>query len=153
MVDVIAYSAYRWGGENVFEVAGGVAATLRTFAPDKPYLLAQTAAGASASRDQWIRDLFSWAASDPNMIGLVWFNQSKEQDWRVWTSPNGPGLAAGWRGDTLPSARPGVSRTALIAALRRGPVSTRRCLRHTHTGRSGPCIRSRTLSPEPVDQP
>jgi Glycosyl hydrolase family 26 len=103
VVDVIGYSAYRWGGETVQAVAGGVAATLRTFAPDKPYLLAQTAAGVSPSRDQWIRDLFSWAASDPNMIGLIWFNFQKEQDWRVWNSPSGPGLANGWR-DALQQA-------------------------------------------------
>ena len=97
VVDVIAFSAYRWGGESVSDVAGGVTAALRTFAPDKPYMLAQTAAGPSGTRDQWIRDLFSWAASDPNMIGLIWFNMNKEQDWRVWTAPNGPGLANGWR--------------------------------------------------------
>ena len=97
VVDVIAFSAYRWGGEPVSDVAGGVTAALRTFAPDKPYMLAQTAAGPSGTRDQWIRDLFSWAASDPNMIGLIWFNMNKEQDWRVWTAPNGPGLANGWR--------------------------------------------------------
>jgi hypothetical protein len=103
VVDVIAFSAYRWGDESVFTVAGGVTATLRTFAPDKPYMLAQTAAGPSSTRDQWIRDLFSWAASDPNMIGLIWFNMNKEQDWRVWNSPNGPGLANGWR-DALQQA-------------------------------------------------
>ena len=103
VVDVIAFSAYRWGEESVFNVAGGVTATLRSFAPDKPYMLAQTAAGPSGTRDQWIRDLFSWAASDPNMIGLIWFNMNKEQDWRVWNSPNGPGLANGWR-DALQQA-------------------------------------------------
>ncbi|MEX0700184.1 MAG: hypothetical protein WD651_12715 [Acidimicrobiia bacterium] len=97
VVDVIAYSAYRWGGESVFSVVGGVASDLRNFAPEKPYMVAQTASGPSASRDQWIRDLFSWAAADPNMVGVLWFNHNKEQDWRVWNSPNGPGLANGWR--------------------------------------------------------
>ena len=97
IVDVIGFSAYRWTTEDVYASVGGTAAELRTFAPEKPYVALQTAAGPSATRDQWIRELFQWAADDPNMIGLVWFNIVKEKDWRVWAAPSGPGLSSGFR--------------------------------------------------------
>ncbi len=97
VVDVIGYSAYRWSTESVAAVTGGVADALRGIAPDKPYLVVQTAAWPTSSKDQWIRDLFAWAAADPNVVGVVWFNNVKETDWRVWTSPGGPLLSAGWR--------------------------------------------------------
>ena len=104
IVDAIGFSAYRWGSENVQSVTGYVADALRTFAPDKPYLALQIAAKrGTAGEDQWIRDLFTWAENDPNMVGLVWFNYNNtalggsEGDWRVWNSPSGPGLVTGWR--------------------------------------------------------
>ena len=97
-VDVIGYSSYRWAqSENVYFAVGGVADWLRVIAPEKPYLVLQTAAGPSASRDQWIVDLMAWAASDENVVGVVWFNIIAEQDWRVWRSDNSTGLAPGWR--------------------------------------------------------
>jgi hypothetical protein len=96
VVDVIGYSAYRWSTESVYAVVGGIADTLRSFAAEKPYFVIQTAAWPSGSKDQWIRDLFSWASADPNVVGVVWFNLVKETDWRVWSSPSGPLLASGW---------------------------------------------------------
>jgi peptidoglycan hydrolase-like protein with peptidoglycan-binding domain len=97
IVDVIGYSAYRWNTESVAAVAGGVADALRAIDATKPYLLLQTAAGIAGSGDQWIRDLFSWAASDPNMVGVVWFNFPNQPDWRVWNSTSRTGLSTGWR--------------------------------------------------------
>lgn len=97
LVDVIGYSAYRWSGESVYNSVGGVADELRAIDPNKPYLVLQTAAGPTADRDQWIRDLFVWAANDPNVVGVVWFNFLDVQDFRVWASPTGPGLAPGWK--------------------------------------------------------
>ncbi len=102
VVDVIGYSAYRWSaGGTVFDVVGNVAKQLREFAPEKPYFVLQTAAWPTASKDQWIIDLFAWAGSDPNVVGVLWFNNDnrsvpKETDWRVWRSPSGPLLSTGW---------------------------------------------------------
>ena len=105
-VDVIGYSSYRWAAnDSVYFAVGGVADWLRAIDPDKPYLVLQTAAGPSASRDQWIVELLTWAANDENVIGIVWFNFDKRleadaRDWRVWQSAGAPALAQsgeGWR--------------------------------------------------------
>jgi putative cell wall-binding protein len=97
IVDVIGYSAYRWGTENVQSVTGYVADALRTFASDKPFLVVQTAAWNNTSKQQWTRDLFAWAEADPNIVGIVWFNFLKETDWRVWNSSTQTGINTGWK--------------------------------------------------------
>ena len=105
IVDVIGYSAYRWGEENVYTAVAGVADALRAIDSTKPYLVLQTAAWntGSGSKEQWIRDLFSWATDDQNVVGIVWFNLAKETDWRVWNSTTQAGLSTGWR-DALSSS-------------------------------------------------
>jgi hypothetical protein len=67
---------------------------LRTVAPEKPYLVTQTGSGSvGGDKNRWIMDLFSYVATDPNLIGLVYFNFDKEADWKVWDDR---GVAWGW---------------------------------------------------------
>ena len=99
-VDVIGISAYRWAdGANVFSVMGDTVNQVAGAFPGKPIIIAQTGAWPSASKDQWIREMFSWAASNPSVVGIVYFNLNKsgepgETDWRVWVNPT---VNAGWR--------------------------------------------------------
>ncbi|MGH8872204.1 MAG: glycoside hydrolase family 26 protein [Acidimicrobiia bacterium] len=99
-VDVIGISAYRWAdGANVFSVMGDTVNQIAGAFPGKPIMIAQTGAWPSADKDQWIREMFSWAASHPSVVGIVYFNLNKsgepgETDWRVWIPPN---VSAGWR--------------------------------------------------------
>ena len=106
VVDVIGISAYNFGTtipnaswESVPQVLGPYLTELRAFASDKPYLIIQTGSSQyGGDRNAWLRDLFSYTAADPNVIGLVYFNLNKtsagETDWRIW---NGSTAAAGWR--------------------------------------------------------
>jgi hypothetical protein len=101
-VDVIGFSAYNFGStldrwSSVFEVMGGVFAEARTYAPDKPYLLSQTASSRfGGDRDAWLTEMFSFVAADPNALGFVYFNLDRETDWRMWTgSTLASGFAAG----------------------------------------------------------
>ncbi|HVR32219.1 MAG TPA: S-layer homology domain-containing protein, partial [Acidimicrobiia bacterium] len=100
IVDLIGFSAYNFGTSidrwtTVGETLNGVVAELRTFAPSKPYVVAQVASSTfGGDRDAWIRDLFAYTADHPNVVGFIWFNLDKETDWRIW---DGSTVAAGWR--------------------------------------------------------
>lgn len=103
-VDVIGISAYNFGTcvgnrwESVASVFGPALDELRTTVnAQKPYLIAQTAAprsaGCGGDQDAWSREMFSYLAADPNVIGLVWFNFVKETNWKIWQSSS---LMQGW---------------------------------------------------------
>lgn len=104
LVDLIGFSAYNYGTSidrwsSVAETIGGVIAELRALAPDKPYVIAQVASSdIGGDRDAWTRDLFAYTASDPNVVGFLWFNLDKETDWRIWKDST---VAAGWRDGML----------------------------------------------------
>ncbi|MCI0543437.1 MAG: hypothetical protein L0Z49_03195, partial [Actinobacteria bacterium] len=104
-VDIIGISAYRWyDGGTVQEVMGGVIDQLAASYPTKPLMIAQTAAWPSSSKDQWIRDVFAWAAGHPHVVGLIYFNFDNtgigESDWRVWIPPD---VNQGWKDGMLRS--------------------------------------------------
>jgi len=100
IVDLIGISTYNFGTSidrwtTVPETMGGAIAELRTLAPDKPYMIAQVASSdIGGNRDAWIRELFAYTASDPNVVGFLWFNLNKETDWRIWKDST---VAPGWR--------------------------------------------------------
>ena len=94
-VDVIGISAYRWADEaGVFSVMGGIVNQVAGAFPGKPIVIAQTAAWPSGTKDQWIREMMSWAANHPSVVAVIYFNLRKETDWRVWIPPT---VNAGWR--------------------------------------------------------
>jgi hypothetical protein len=99
IVDLVGISVYNFGSAagiwtSIWDSGLAVLDELRSFAPYKPFLITQVGSStAGGDRDAWIRDLFNAAASDPNVVGLVYFNFMKETDWKVWDGTN---LAAGW---------------------------------------------------------
>ena len=97
LVDAIGLSAYNRGGTEWYslqEVVDPALLELREIAPDKPYLLTQVGTGSSGgNKDQWLIDMFEYTASDPNLVGFVYFNFDKEADWKVWDDA---GVAWGW---------------------------------------------------------
>jgi hypothetical protein len=90
IVDIVGVSSYNFGAlvDLWTPVAWAVTAPLaeiRTFAPDKPYILAQVGSStAGGDRDEWLREMFRVTIRDPNVVGLVYFNFDKETDWKVW---------------------------------------------------------------------
>ena len=123
IVDLIGFSAYNFGTSidrwtSVGETLNGVVAELRTFAPSKPYVVAQVASSTfGGDRDAWIRDLFAYTADHPNVVGFIWFNLSKETDWRIW---DGSTVAAGWR-DGMQMATT-IAEWPLAAWFQSGPL-------------------------------
>ena len=57
--------------------------------PTKPIILGEMATqeGTSGQKAQWIADAYQRMRSNPQVVGAVWFNASKEADWRVDSSP------------------------------------------------------------------
>lgn len=99
VVDVVGLSAYNFGSLVDFwtPVAWAITAALdelQTFAPDKPYILAQVGSStAGGDRDAWLREMFRVSVRHPNVVGLVYFNFDKETDWKVWRDHQ---VAQGW---------------------------------------------------------
>lgn len=123
VVDFVGISAYNFGNiagrwSGVFESGLGALDEIRAFAPYKPFLITQVGSStAGGDRDAWLRDLFQVAATDPNVIGLIYFNFTKETDWKIWDGVN---LASGWRdGMQMPTT---IHRWPLTSWFRPGPI-------------------------------
>lgn len=99
VVDFVGVSTYNFGSTvdlwtPVDWAIGAALDEIRTFAPDKPYILAQVGSSTSGGdRDAWLRQMFRAASRDPNVVGLVYFNFDKETDWKIW---DGTTVAQGW---------------------------------------------------------
>ncbi len=103
-VDFIGISAYNFGTgapydgpwaqwEEAPQAIGQYLDVLRSFAPNKPYLIAQTAsATVGGDREAWLPNTYQYLADDPNVVGIIYFNKDKanqgEIDWRVWDGAN-----------------------------------------------------------------
>ena len=91
VVDLVGMSAYNWGTSElgtqwttVQATMGGALDEARGFAPEKPFLISQTASSSfGGDKEAWIREMFSYLAADPNAVGFIYFNIHKEQDWSI----------------------------------------------------------------------
>ena len=93
-VDVVALDGYNWGTSQTWSswispvdlFAPGIS-QLRTLAPGKPVLIAETASSElGGSKATWNTDLVSYLAAQPDVMGFVWFHMQKETDWRINSS-------------------------------------------------------------------
>ena len=102
LVDLVGMSAYNWGSNvpggrwtTVAETMGGALDEARTFAPEKPFLVSQTASSPyGGDKDAWIWEMFTFLANDRNAVGFIYFNIDKERDWTIW---QGGFVSAGWK--------------------------------------------------------
>jgi hypothetical protein len=92
-VDVVALDGYNWGavpGQRwtaPADLFGPGLAQLRSIAPGKPLVIAEVASGETGgSKADWDRDLVAYLQAQPDVLGFVWFDFRKEQDWRIDSS-------------------------------------------------------------------
>ena len=92
--DVVALDGYNWGTSQTWsswvspvDLLGPGISQLRTVAPGKPVLIAETASSElGGSKAAWNTDLVSYLAAQPDVMGFVWFHMQKETDWRINSS-------------------------------------------------------------------
>ena len=54
----------------------------------KPVVISETGAtDVTGQRTRWIREMFAQLPSHPEVIGVIWFEATKEIDWRIAGSP------------------------------------------------------------------
>ena len=99
-VDVVSFSGYNWGycsnaawkhWSSSQEVYQPYIQRLQKLAPQKPIFIAQTAttsytpAGSQLGmKNRWLRDTYSYLASEPQVKGIIYFNIDKECDWQLF---------------------------------------------------------------------
>lgn len=92
--DIVAMDGYNWGTAAAWSswtspaaLFGDGLAQLRTLAPGKPIMIAETAsAEAGGSKADWNTALVSYLAAQSDVTAFVWFDQNKEVDWRINSS-------------------------------------------------------------------
>jgi endoglucanase len=104
-VDWVGFDGYNWGAtqtwsrwtswEDTFEAA------YRDFSGRKPMMIAETAsAEIGGDKAQWMADAqAAIKARWPNLAALVWFDDNKETDWRVDSSPAALAAYEAWASD------------------------------------------------------
>jgi hypothetical protein len=94
-VDAVALDGYNWGTSASWgtwispaDLFGGGLSQLRTLAPGKEILIAETSsAEQGGSKPAWNTSLISYLAAQADITAVVWFNFNKETDWRINSSP------------------------------------------------------------------
>jgi beta-mannanase len=93
-IDYVALDGYNWGTTESWSswtppcaLFGNGLAQVRDLAPGMPVLIAETGSVEDGgSKATWNRDLIDYLARQPDVAGVVFFNQNKEHDWRVNSS-------------------------------------------------------------------
>lgn len=55
--------------------------------PGKPVVIAETGCAESPHKAEWIAAMMDWAHFRSDVRALTWFNEHKEQDWRIDSNP------------------------------------------------------------------
>ena len=94
-VDIVGLSGFNggtvlpWGGWRSFADAFNVPLqTVHRLAPDKPVQISEVAtADRGGSKTLWIKEMFDYLEANPWVRSVLWFDLSKQTDWRVATTP------------------------------------------------------------------
>ncbi|MGA8846710.1 MAG: glycosyl hydrolase [Nocardioides sp.] len=92
-VGIVALDGYNWAGllpgsswtsfRDVFAQGQQELAALTS----KPVSIGEVGAPeVGGDKGQWVRDMFTYLATQPNIAGFTWFSHLKEADWRINSS-------------------------------------------------------------------
>lgn len=82
-VDYIALDGYNWDTSSPEQVFGSTLDQLKPFG--KPIFIGETGCPEYSGKAKWITDFFA-LMKNRGLIGFVWFEYNKEQNWRIDSS-------------------------------------------------------------------
>jgi beta-mannanase len=91
-VDWVAVDGYNWGAtrswgwQSYTDIFTPAVAELRSLAPGRPVMIAETGSAPDARKPAWIADTLRRARTD-RVDAVVWFEFRKETDWRLAANP------------------------------------------------------------------
>ena len=89
-VDYIGLDGYNWGGTSWTSFSGVFtkAYAAVTALSSKPIIIVETGSSETGgSKSAWIADMFKVIpTSFPHIVGVTWFDENKEHDWRIDSS-------------------------------------------------------------------
>ncbi len=94
-VDVVGLDAYNWGTARPTthwiapkDLLGPTLNEVRAIAPDKPIVVTEIgSAEKGGDKARWIRQLVGYLSRNRDVVGFVWFDHNKEEDWRLASTP------------------------------------------------------------------
>ena len=118
-VDVLATDGYNWGAgtpefggwQSFNKVFRDAYDRLRALGPQPIWFAEVATSDDGGDKAAWVRDMFAQAQTMDRLEALVWFNESKERDWRAAPTPEiaaafAPGAAGASAGAAARRARP-----------------------------------------------
>ena len=91
-VDWLAVDGYNWGStrdwgwQSYADIFAPTVNALRNLAPRRPLMIAETGSAPDRRKASWVTDTLASARAD-GVDAVVWFEFSKETDWRLTESP------------------------------------------------------------------
>ncbi|KUI28499.1 endoglucanase [Mycobacterium sp. IS-1742] len=93
-VDVVGIDGYNWGTTRPWsrwtppvELFGPAVTEVRALT-GRPMMLAEVGcAEDGGDKADWISALIAWAAAQPDVGAVIWFDHDKETDWRITSTP------------------------------------------------------------------
>ena len=91
-VDWVAVDGYNWGStrdwgwQSYGDIFAPTLNALRKLAPRRPLMIAETGSAPDRRKASWVTDTLTSARAD-GVHAVVWFEFSKETDWRLSQSP------------------------------------------------------------------
>jgi hypothetical protein len=85
-VDYVGVDGFNFGSpwQTFSDVFSSSLSKLKSF--NKPIYIFSMASAEGAQKASWIKDaLTNIYAPNSGISGWIWFNESKEEDWRVWS--------------------------------------------------------------------
>jgi mannan endo-1,4-beta-mannosidase len=94
-VEVLGIDGYNWGASHRStrwttpeDLFGDALDALRAVSSDKPILISEVGCAESGGcKADWIARFIDFVVAAQDVVGFVWFEQQKEADWRITSTP------------------------------------------------------------------
>ena len=91
-VDYVGLDGFNWGATsgNVWQTPEQVfapsLAKIRAFTDKSMWICETSSSETGGSKAKWITQFSAWLETEPSIVGVVWFNFDKEENWLVNSS-------------------------------------------------------------------